>query len=238
MMVMQRKMKSPSGAVLICSLLAAALMNEPSPLTNALAGSATRAQSSATLSGVTTDTFGARLAGATISLCSVDRVLQISSDVKGQFQFAHVPPGTYQLEVAHQGFKTRRLAAVQLTDRNEPLSVSLEVSDAGDCGSEDLISYAGTSGRKIIGTVLDSGRPVAGAEVDLVSASAARALATVRSNDDGEFLLADLEPGQYSLRVSHPGHRDERTGSFWVARETTTKVQMEMTRQGLLRVCQ
>jgi hypothetical protein len=237
---MQRRINSWSNAVLVCSLLAAVLVGESSPLTEAqAAATADQAQSVATLSGVVTDTFGARLSGATISLYSADRVLQTKSDVKGQFRFPHVPPGTYQLEATRRGFKTKKTAAIRVLDSNEPLAISLDVAAAGYCAGEDSVAYADTTaGRELTGVVLDSKQPVAGAEVDLVSASGTRVLATKRSNGKGEFLFANLEPGLYSLRVSHPGYRDGRTEEFWIAREDTTRVEIEITKDGLLRVCQ
>ncbi len=239
-MTMQRKIKSLSSAVLICSFLAAILLNASSPLTKGLAGAtATQAQSIATLSGVITDAFDAQLTDATISLYSVDRVLQTKSDVKGQFRFAQVPPGTYHLEAERQGFKTKRIAAIQAIDKNESLSISLDVASTGNCTREDSISYAdAVAGRKLMGIVLDAKQPVADAKVDLVSASGTRVLSSGRSNGKGEFLFADVDPGQYSLRVSHSRYQNERTERFWIARENTTKVEIEIIKEGLLRVCE
>lgn len=237
---MQRRIKSPSSAVLICSFLAAVLLSEPRPLSRGLVGArAAQAQPEATLSGVITDAFGGQLSDATLRLYSADRVLQTRSDEKGGFRFARVPPGTYQLEAARPGFKIKRITAIQVSGKDEPLPIILDVANTGGCLGEDSVSYASAvDGMTLMGVVLDSERPVAGAKIDLVSASGARAVASGQSNGKGEFQFTNLEPGQYVLRVSHPEHQAETTESFWVARETTTKVVTRILKRGSIRVCE
>lgn len=245
---MQRKIKSLLNAVLICSFLAFALMSEVLPSTKAIVGvDATQAQSKATLSGVITDAIGTQIPDATISLYSADRVMRAKSDMKGKFQFSDVPSGAYQLETTRPGFKTMKIAAIQVTGKNEPLSIRLDVAAAGPCANMNSVSYVGMAGRKLyvgmagrklIGIVLASKQPVADAEVDLVSAFGTGVLATQRSNSKGEFIFNNLTPGQYLLMVSHSGYRDERTENFWIARENITKVEVDIIKNGLIRACQ
>lgn len=237
---MGRKNISSLGAILLCSLLAVVALTPSLLLTNSQVGTAaaTRAQPKASVSGVITDAFGAPLADAIVSLYSLDRVLQTKSDGKGQFLFAHVPPCTYQMKTVHQGFKTKRVSGVQVADKNEPLTVSLAVADSGDCSSFNSVSYNETAGRTLFGTVLDSRHPVVGAEVELIGAFNNRVLAAIRSNEKGEFRFTDLEPGQYHLRVSHAGYQVERTEEIWIARENGTEIEVEIIKQGLIRVCQ
>ena len=94
------------------------------------------------------------------------------------------------------------------------------------------------SRRSLAGVALDSKQPLANVIVDLVSASGRGALASRRSNSKGEFEFADLKPGQYQLSVHRPGYHDELTETFWVVRESGTRVVVGMLRQGLMRVCQ
>lgn len=55
------------------------------------------------------------------------------------------------------------------------------------------------------GLVVDAGgHAVAGARVDLLSATGVRA--AVKSEPDGQFVLDGLAPGTYRLRCSHPDH--------------------------------
>jgi len=206
-------------------------------------GAAVQAQSRVTLTGVITDTIGGQRTGAisdaTVSLYSMDRILQTKSDQTGQFRFANVPPGTYILEAAHQGFKTKKLETIQVTARSAvPIAITLEIA-SNDCGSPDSISYAGgVAGRTLTGVVLDSKQPLAEAEVSLASAVGTRVVASQRSGRKGEFEFTNLEPGQYVLRVSHPGYQDELTERFWIARASGTRIETTILKQGLIRVCQ
>jgi hypothetical protein len=234
---MKKRKFNSSILILMCNLLAVALPYEASALRKSVPH-AIATQSLATLAGVVTDVVGAQLRDATISLYSLDRVIQTKSDEKGQFRFAHVPPGTYEVQIAHPGFKTMKMAAIQVTDRNEPLSISLDVASTGSCSAEESISYEDLNGMKLIGTVLDSQQPVPNAEVQLVNASGTHVQIAKRSNGKGVFSFDNLEPGQYYLRVSHSGYRTDLTKSFWITRENTTKVDMWIIRVGLLRLCQ
>lgn len=234
---MRRTIESPSSGVIICCLLAAFVLNELCPLAESLIGTAaTQAQPEATLNGLITDPFGGQFPDATIRLYSVDRVLQVKSDEKGRFRFAGVPPGTYQLEATRPGFKTKKIAAISVTNKNAPLSIILDVAATDGCVWEDSISYVeAVDGRTLTGIVLNE-LPVAGARIDLASASGTW-VASGQSNFRGGFRFANAKPGQYVLRVSHPGYQDETTESFWIARETTTKVVTRIIKRGLIRLC-
>jgi hypothetical protein len=63
-------------------------------------------------------------------------------------------------------------------------------------------------------------------------------VAPQRSAAKGEFEFANVEPGQYILRVSHPGYHDQLTQTFWVVRESGTMAEVQMLKQGLIRVCE
>ena len=197
-------------------------------------------QSGASVSGVITDVANQPIPGADMSLYSVDRILQTKSDKNGVFRFINVPIGTYQLESASPGFKLRKMWPIEVTNTNAPLvSLTMEVADA-ECAGMDRIAYASvTAGKSLKGIVIfDSKVPIPNAEVQLVRASETLVLISLRTNDKGEFLFDDLEPGRYILKVSHPGFLDAHTEVFWIARENSTEVAVEMLRQGFIRVCQ
>lgn len=219
------------------AILAFIYANETAQVTNAL--TAVRSmQSLATLNGVVTDKSGAKIDDVVVSLYSKDRVLQTRSNSQGQFRFARVPQGEYQFEVVRDGFIPRKPTVIRLIGRNEPLAITLDVSETGHCINQHSTSYADTPGRKLTGVVLTSEQPLANAQVDLVGTSALTVVATTRSNNRGEFSFANLQPGEYSMRVSRSGFRDEQVASCWVAKETTTTVKIEMIGKDLLRVCQ
>lgn len=201
------------------------------------------AQSGATVSGIITVMIGGQpygpIADATVSLYSPERILQTKSDRKGQFAFANVPPGTYLLEATHPGFKTRNLGAIQVSAKSAgPFSITMNIANPG-CGSWNSISYAGgVAGRTLRGAVLEERQPLADAEVSLANVVGARVVASRRSAGNGEFEFANVEPGQYVLRVTHPGYHDELTEPFWIVRESGTEVAIQVLKLGLMRVCE
>jgi hypothetical protein len=200
-------------------------------------------QSTATLNGSITTSISGQPAGAideaTISLYSKDRILQTKSDRLGQFKFANIPAGTYQFEAAHPGFQPRKISNFVIPNQNaEPLSIALQIANT-DCGSPDSISYdRGLAGKILTGVVLDGQEAVSNAKVAIMTPGASQVSVAQTANPKGEFEFKDLEPGQYVLRVSHPGYHDEVTESFWVARESGTRGVVRMLKQGMLRVCQ
>jgi hypothetical protein len=219
-------------------------LNESGPWAKNLRGStAAFAQSVANLSGVITDMTGGEPRGgigdATVSLYSTDRILQTKSDQKGQFEFADVPQGTYILEATRQGFQTTNLGTVQIAGKSTgPFSIAMRIANPG-CESLYSISYAGSvAGRTLKGVVLDSQQRVVDAEVSLANVVGARVVASQRSSAKGDFEFANVEPGRYVLRVSHPGYHDGLTEPFWIVRESGTAVVVQVVKLGQMRVCQ
>jgi len=238
-----RKSLLIAGAVLGV-VVAITSVYQSSPWTKDLPGAtAAFAQSAGNLSGVITDMTGGEprgaIADATISLYSTDRILQTKSDQKGQFAFASVPPGTYILEATRQGFQTKNLGTIQIADKSAgPFSIAMRIANPG-CDSPDSISYAGgVAGRTLKGAVLDAKQPLADAEVSLATAVGTRVVASQRSAGKGEFEFANIEPGRYVMRVSHPEYHDGLTEPFWIVRESGTEVELQVLKLGLIRVCQ
>ena len=240
-----RMRKSPliAGAILgVLTVVSGISEFGPSILPGA---TAVFAQSEASVSGVIviTDRIGlppnSAIPDATVSLYSTDRILHTKTDQKGQFGFASVPPGTYILEATHPGFKTKNLGTIQVAEKSAGrYSITMDIANPG-CISPDSISYAGgVAGRTLKGAVLDSKQPLTDAEVSLASAVGSRVVASQRSCGKGEFEFANLEPGQYVLRVSHPEYHDELTEPFWIVRESGTTAEVQMLKQGLIRICQ
>jgi hypothetical protein len=204
------------------------------------------AQSGASLSGVIviTERMGLppnmAIADATVSLYSTDRILQTKSNHKGQFGFANVPSGTYILEATHPGFKTKNLGTIQVNNKSVgPFSITMSIANPG-CGHLYSISYAaGVAGRTLRGLLRDTEQPLADAEVSLANAVGTRVVVTSqRSTGKGEFEFANVEPGQYILRVSHPGYHDELTEPFWIVRESGTEIGIQVIKLGQMIVCQ
>src|SRR5215471_4348753 len=99
-------------------------------------------QQSGELNGVVTDEFANFIAGASIHLYSLDRVLQTKSDATGHFRLRNVPIGTYELEVTNGSFKTKTIDQVKVSGGlNLSYAVSLQIDIVGPCGPPASVSY-------------------------------------------------------------------------------------------------
>jgi Carboxypeptidase regulatory-like domain len=203
------------------------------------------AQSGASVNGVIliTDRSGippnSPIPDTTVSLYSMDRILQTKSDQKGLFAFANVPSGTYILEATRPGFTTKNLGTIQVNKRSVgPFSITMSIANPG-CGNAYSVSYAaGIAGRTLRGLLRDTERPLADADVSLATAVGTRLVASQRSTGKGEFEFADVEPGQYVLRVSHSRYHDQLTEPFWIVRESGTEIGIRVIKLGQMIVCQ
>jgi len=147
--------------------------------------------------GVYTDTTGAPLAGAQISL--VEHVFGIrtlagktTTDERGGFGFANLHPGLYSLEVEAVGFVTQTIFEIA---PGEDIVVRLERA-------------ATISGHVVDG----SGRDLENAFVELTSKSYAYGEGALISShfaltdNRGLYRVSDISPGQYYVRASCAGH--------------------------------
>ncbi len=88
--------------------------------------------STGALEGAVSDQTGAPVPGADVTLTSNAGLsrLAVSAD-DGRYRFSLLPPGTYELKVALEGFKTVTLTAVEVRiTESTLLNVSLEVANA------------------------------------------------------------------------------------------------------------
>ena len=125
-----------------------------------------RAQSAWRAVGSVTDQQSAPIRDARISLYSVDRVLQTTSDSSGHFQFDPLPFGTYQMEVVAPGFALFVIDPLPVTEPmrtaagDKPLefTITMQIGPTGnhvvviplsqstvdpgaDCAHRDSVSY-------------------------------------------------------------------------------------------------
>lgn len=85
------------------------------------------------LEGSVTDAAGQQLADVTVRLfnAATDERRDARSDSSGAFRFSLLPPGNYQVEFVHEGFKTARMAELILNASEAPmLEATLEPGDS------------------------------------------------------------------------------------------------------------
>lgn len=142
------------------------------------------------LAGMVLDAAGGPLPGARVQLApvthSVAATAEILTDDDGRFAAA-MPPGRIAIRASAEGY------APAITYRQTP-------------SADVVLSLA--PGGAIEGTIVDalSGRPVEGIDVRVAGNMAATLLASVRSDDAGNFRIEGLEPGQFLLEARGPNH--------------------------------
>jgi hypothetical protein len=88
------------------------------------------------------------------------------------------------------------------------------------------------------GAVRDYHERLADTEVWVRKAGQTNSVAETRANDFGEFEFWDLEPGRYILGATRSGYGTINTKTFWVARESQTRISVLMLKAGSLTLCQ
>ena len=188
-------------------------------------------------------------ANAQVTLYSLDRILQTTSDVRGHFQFDRVPFGVYQLVATAPAFKTKTIDGLQVTatTRSEDLQFKIMLRIGGlneHCSQNDNVSYRlvkPEEGSSIIGTVLGDPQPgkarVANAHVSLLNDQGVK-LEEQITNDRGEFQFKRAAPGHYEIEMHHASYNVLRSTRFWVAREDNTFISLDPIPLGKIRVCE
>jgi hypothetical protein len=88
-------------------------------------------------------------------------------------------------------------------------------------------AFAQTTSTQILGTVLDpSGAAIAGATVEAIRKSTGEKR-LAQSNETGNYVLLNLESGEYTLAVSAPGFRAERISSLQL--ELSQRARVDVT---------
>ena len=88
-------------------------------------------------------------------------------------------------------------------------------------------AFAQTTSTQILGTVLDpSGAAIAGANVEATRKSTGEKR-FAQSNETGNYVLLNLESGEYMLAVSAPGFRAERISSLQL--ELSQRARVDVT---------
>jgi len=213
-----------------------------------------RSQESKKIVGSVVDPTSYPIPDAHITLYSLDRILQTTSDSSGHFHFEGVLPTNYEIEVLVPGFK-RFTKPVDLID-GKPIVMEIastgspvvmvasvmEVAPTGTCGPPYSIVY---SPRKTADAAALSGnaveqyatRGVEAATVRLVDPLGVQ-IGQQQTDKNGEFQFRQIAPGRYHIVTTHSGYDDVTTGEFWVARENTTKITLRPVPAGKIMVCQ
>jgi hypothetical protein len=221
----------------------------------------THGQESIKITGSLSDPNAGPIPGARITLYSLDRILQTTSDSLGRFKFDAIPTSNYEFEVLSPGFQrfTRQVdvadlmyaqkKTLELTVRMEigragspyVIMAARDVAPKGSCGPSDSVTYASrkTGDSALAGIVINQypKMAVAGATLKLFDAKGTQT-AQQQTNERGEFQFNQTAPGHYYITLEYPGYNNTKSTQFWVAGENTTYVTMQAVQLGKFVLCQ
>lgn len=133
-------------------------------------------------------------------------IASTTSNAQGQYTINQLAPGTFRLRATAQNFQTSLLGftiqAGQTTNQNIVLQPS-----------------PGT----LTGTLTDAqtGNPLIGASVNVVN-QANVTIATAITNAQGQYTIANLAPGTYTVTFGQQGYASQTVGTVIKANTTTT----------------
>jgi carboxypeptidase family protein len=170
------------------------------------------------ISGSVEDPTSALIAGASVTLLSLNRVLQTSSNSDGTFRFEGLEPDVYALEITTPGFAKKTIpVTLRLGHLQETISVVLNVGNMPDmekCGRDVSIRYEGVDATRadLTGTLRDyfNRKPIPRAEIAIVSETDGTAPVIVQSDTTGQFAVSHLAPDYYNIRISCKGYETEQ----------------------------
>ncbi|MBS1807824.1 MAG: carboxypeptidase regulatory-like domain-containing protein [Acidobacteria bacterium] len=121
------------------------------------------AQTSGEITGLVTDSSGAAVSGATVSVTSqaTGAVRRVTTNNEGLYSFPSLLPGDYELKVEQQGFKTALRGNIQLqVQQTARIDFTLEVGSVGETvtvtGGVPLLATESNA----VGTVIENKRIV------------------------------------------------------------------------------
>lgn len=197
-------------------------------LTSCLPGySAWGGQAAARLNGVVLDQAGAEVPGISVTLFSLAKVRETTTNESGKFEFGALPAGTYELRVERPGFQTWTMESLRVDESmTRTVSITLQIRPTGGCDQMlPTITYEERPDKvNLVGSVSDSlGRPLDKAVVTITLDRSGRDHAT-ETGRIGEFNFSGLEPGKYTLKVVRKGYVERAGISFWVTESNLTKI--------------
>ena len=184
-------------------------------------------QSTAQIKGVIRGPQSAVMAGVTLNLLSVERARTTKTDESGKFEFLDLPLSTYELQVNQAGVKpvpAQEISFSEPTVRHVSIVLQLAASECFpkiQAAYEDRIDRTNLAGK--IAEYSPSASPVKDATLT-VTHIVTGATHVVNSNERGDFQFVSLEPGKYTLKVSHQEYSELAGIDFWVTRGNLTRL--------------
>lgn len=192
------------------------------------------------------DRFANPVPKATVTLISLERVLQTDAASDGSFVLSEIPGDAYEIEIVAPGFAKEKLS---IDLRNEftipPLEITLQagsIPDLETCGPHSVVTYGPEveSGHRLTGFVhtYDHNKPMANANVTLRRIGADGREFRATSDKHGKYLFENVPVGRYELQVSSRGYVAEGVKQFVIPRLNEVFVHTTILGGNGLVICQ
>ncbi|MED4051937.1 carboxypeptidase regulatory-like domain-containing protein [Priestia megaterium] len=161
-----------------------------------------------TVIGTITSSAGTPVEGAVIEVLDSGSnvIATATSNAQGQYTINQLAPGTFRLRATAQNFQTSLLGFT---------------IQAGQTTTQNIVlqSSPGT----LTGTLTDAqtGNPLIAASVNVVN-QAGVTIATATTNAQGQYAIANLAPGTYTVTFGQQGYASQTVGTGVRANTTTT----------------
>jgi protocatechuate 3,4-dioxygenase beta subunit len=172
--------------------------------------------------------------GATVSMLdSAGSIVgRAVADSAGAFRIRAPEPGEFRLSTVRVGYRPTLTRAVPL-EAGQTLAVEVRMATAPV--ALDTAVSVGPRRRGIAGRVVDdeTGRPVPGATVTLLTSRELRAARAV-TDSDGHFHLRVPQPDAFQLRTERVGYRAATSGAITVMPDDTVQVELRISAGAVL----
>ncbi|MEW6181954.1 MAG: S8 family serine peptidase [Bacillota bacterium] len=143
------------------------------------------------ISGTVTDTADNPIAGANVS----DGTRTVVSGIDGTYLITDVPPGDYTVTASATGYHSASYTAAVSAGETFVLDFRLSPVQNG----------------ALTGTVTDGTGPIAGAAIDLTATGAIPYTRSAVTDENGNYSISDLPPGEYNVTASADDFQEAST---------------------------
>jgi len=160
-----------------------------------------------------------------VNLLSLDSARKTKTDENGKFEFLDLPLSPYNLQVSQAGFTPEPVQKISFSEPDvRQVSIVLQLA-APECFPKTHASYEGRSDKtNLVGNIQGySDGPVKNATLTATHIETGT-MHVLNSNEKGDFQFVSLEPGTYTLKVSHKEYSQLAGIDFWVTRENLTRL--------------
>lgn len=172
--------------------------------------------------------------GATVSMLDSAGAIvgRAVADSSGAFRIRAPEPGEFRLSTVRVGYRPTLTRAVPIAAEQ---TLAVEVRMATAPVVLDTAVSVGERRRGITGRVVDdeTGRPVAGATVTLLTTRELRA-ARAQTDSSGHFHLRVPQADGFHLRAERVGYRAATSGAITVMPDDTVQVELRLSTEAVL----